>query len=233
MIDVDKIISALRTDPQGTLTQWGTGAADAAGAMVERIKTDPNARNAAIAGGGGVLAGLVLAQSKGLGGALVRLGGMAALGGLAYHAWRKHQARQAGTAAPEIGADGLEAAPAGFLPGPEDANFAKLTLRAMINAAKADGAIDQTEKARLFDRLGQVTLTDEEKAFLFDELAKPIDTDGLVAGVSSPQAAAHVYAASLLAIDVDQPAEQRYLDDLARRLNLAPELAAEIRSAAA
>jgi uncharacterized membrane protein YebE (DUF533 family) len=231
MIDVDKIIAALRTDPQGTLTQWGTGAADAAGAMVERIKTDPAARTAAIAGGGGVLAGLVLARSKGLGGALVKLGGMAALGGLAYHAWRKHQARQNGSTVPD--SDGIDAPPAGFLPGPEDGNFAKLTLRAMINAAKADGAIDQTEKARLFDRLGQVTLTEEEKAFLFDELAKPIDTDGLVAAVGSPQAAAHVYAASLLAIDVDQPAEQRYLDDLARRLNLAPELAAEIRSAAA
>ena len=102
----------------------------------------------------------------------------------------------------------------------------------MINAAKADGQIDSEEKARLFDRLGQVDLNAAERGFLFEELARPIDTEGLLAEATSPAIAAQIYAASLLAIDADRPAEQAYLRDLAAKLGLDPALAAEIRAAA-
>jgi uncharacterized membrane protein YebE (DUF533 family) len=103
----------------------------------------------------------------------------------------------------------------------------------MINAAKADGRIDNAERARLFDRLGAVSLTDEEQDFLFAELARPMDTDGLVAGVGDNGAlASQVYAASLLAIDADQPAEQAYLAELAARLRLPQGLIQELHAAA-
>ena len=53
-----------------------------------------------------------------------------------------------------------------------------------------------------------------------DELQKPLDLEGLAAQVRSPQAAAEVYAASLLAIEVDTPAERDYLRRLAGSLGL-------------
>ena len=162
-------------------------------------------------------------------GALARLGGVAALGGLAWYAWKRHEAGKTGAAKPEMAA--LEAPPSHFQPADRQA-LAKLILKAMINAAKADGKIDAEEKARLFDRLGQVNLSPEEQAFLFEELARPMDTDGLVTGAATPAIAAQVYAASLLAIDPDQPSEKAYLADLAKRLGVDPALASEIRAAA-
>lgn len=233
MIDADKILKALQTDPAAALRELGGQAATAGGDVIERIKTDPNARNIAIAGAGGALAGMLAgAGAPKFTGALAKLGGVAALGGLAWYAWKRHEARQKGTAPLE--ADTIEAPPPHFLPlsGSDAQRLAKITLKAMINAAKADGRIDAEEKARLFDRLGQVNLTEAERDFLFDELARPIDTDGLVKESTSPAIAAQIYAASLLAIDPDQPSEKAYLADLARRLGVDPALAAEIRTSA-
>ena len=90
----------------------------------------------------------------------------------------------------------------------------------------------QAAKSAAGYNLRQVDLSGAERAFLFDELARPLDTDGLVAEATSPAIAAQIYAASLLAIDPDRPAEQVYLRDLADRLGVAPALAAEIRAAA-
>jgi uncharacterized membrane protein YebE (DUF533 family) len=50
--------------------------------------------------------------------------------------------------------------------------------------------------------------------------------------VNGPGQAAEVYAASLLAIEVDSPAERAYLGLLAARLGLADELVASLHGAA-
>lgn len=231
MIDADKILKALQTDPAAALRDLGSQLVAAGGDVVEKVKTDPNARNAAMIGAGGLAAGMLAgAAAPRFTGALAKLGGVAAVGGLAYYAWKRHQAGQLD--APHAGA--IEPPPAGFLPhdGEEKQRLARVTLKAMINAAKADGQIDSDEKAKLFDRLGQVDLSGDERAFLFDELARPLDTAGLIAEATSPAIAAQIYAASLLAIDPDRPAEQAYLRDLADKLGVAPALAAEIRAAA-
>lgn len=227
MIDADKILKALQTDPASALRDLGGRLKDAGGDVAERLRTDPNARNAAMIGAGGLAAGILIGgASPRFAGALAKLGGLAAVGGLAYAAWKRHQEGRAGADAGDIAPP-----PAGFLPDARD-DLARLTLKAMINAAKADGKIDSEEKARLFDRLGQIDLSPEEQQFLFDELARPMDTDGLVRAASTPALAAQVYAASLLAIDPDAEAEKAYLAELARRLDLPPAVAADIRAAA-
>jgi len=68
----------------------------------------------------------------------------------------------------------------------------------------------------------------EEKQFLMQELRKPLDIRALVAGVNSPALAAEVYAASLLAIDVDTQAEVDYLRSLAVELGLDDETVAQV-----
>jgi uncharacterized membrane protein YebE (DUF533 family) len=234
MIDANKIIEALRNDPEGTLRRAGGQAVDAGEAMIERLKTDPAARNLAMAGAGGALAGILF--SKGaprMSSAIAKMGGLAAIGGLAYMAWKRHEAKQAGQQPGQV--ESIEQPPPTMLAPPDSAQgqkAARLVLRAMINAAKADGHIDSEEKARLFDRLGQVPLNAEEQNFLFSALAQPMETDSIVKEADNAALAAQVYAASLLAIDPDQPAEKTYLEELARRLNLPPAYAAEVRAAA-
>ena len=94
---------------------------------------------------------------------------------------------------------------------------AALMLRAMIQAAKADGVIDAAEKEKLLGKLGDVT--EEEMKFVQGELAAPLDTPALVAQVP-PGLERQVYTMSVLAIDLDNQAEADYLNTLAKALNI-------------
>jgi uncharacterized membrane protein YebE (DUF533 family) len=93
-------------------------------------------------------------------------------------------------------------------------------LKAMINAAKADGAVDDREWQRIAGKLAAAGTAPEAQAFVQQEIQGPLDLTGLVQAVSSPQQAAEVYAASLLAIEVDTLGEQAYLQRLAQALGL-------------
>ncbi len=105
-------------------------------------------------------------------------------------------------------------------------------LRAMIAAAKADGHIDAAEQRIIFDRLDALDLDTEAKAFVVDELRKPLDIDAVVASADTQERAVEIYAASVLAIDPDDPAEQAYLAMLASRLKLDPGLRAALETEA-
>ena len=175
----------------------------------------------------------------------VKLGGLALVGGLAYKAWQNHkQSSAGGVAGPAMGYAG--AAPAGipaaqvpqgtgFLPGPGDESGAQqlsqLMVRAMISAAKADGQIDTRESQMILQQVNELPLDDEAKAFLFAEYSRPLDMEGLIAAVDSPEHAAEVYAASALVIHPASPAEQFYLDSLARGLRLETGLVRELQAA--
>ena len=220
--------------------------------ILDALQNDPNARRTAMVGGGGLAAGLAASMLMGgsgrkMLGKAAKYGAVAAIGGLAYHAWQKSRqdTAQPGAAAPGAPQGSVpaieaeyEAAPAnsGFLPAPSDAHahdaLARTLLRAMIAAAKADGKIDAAEKERIFARLNTLDLSAEDKAFVFDELAAPLDLNAVVAGATSPEVAAEIYAASLVAIESETPAEKAYLNMLAIRLDLDAGLVAEIHNLA-
>ncbi|WP_226549487.1 DUF533 domain-containing protein [Celeribacter naphthalenivorans] len=102
---------------------------------------------------------------------------------------------------------------------------AKLMIRSMIMAAKADGVIDAEERTKILDQLGDAS--EEEIAFVQAELDAPVDPMALAkdAGTS---AGAQVYAAALMAISVDTEAEKTFLTGLAQSLMLDPAKQAEI-----
>lgn len=181
---------------------------------------------------GGLLALLVGTQTgRNVAGSAAKIGTLAALGGLAWKAW---QASQAGSAAPAGGPTAAPAPSAAPAPLPEamasdpatTQRLAAATIIAMIQAAKADGHVDEAERAAILSRVGPVEAA--AKAFLETELAQPLDLERVASLATTPQEAAHLYAASLLAIDPDQPSEQAYLEALAGRLGLDAGLVAEI-----
>ncbi len=96
----------------------------------------------------------------------------------------------------------------------------ELVVRAMISAAKADSEVGEDEIQRIVGRVGADGLSEEEKQFLIAELRRPLDLAALVAEVPNEMVAAEVYAASLLAIQLDTPAEAAYLRQLAQALRL-------------
>jgi uncharacterized membrane protein YebE (DUF533 family) len=61
-------------------------------------------------------------------------------------------------------------------------------------------------------------------------MGHPVDMDAIISSASSPEVAAEIYIASLLAVDVDTAAEKSYLAMLAARLQLPPALITELTS---
>ena len=199
--------------------------------IMKALTTDQGAQKTALTGAAGLAAGMLMSGGKlgKLAGNVATAGALAAVGGLAYTAWQKYQQGQQsdGTTAPSpVG--GRDA----FVPPPqatsEQEELGKTLVRAMIAAAKADGQIDGEEKQRIFGRLETMPLSAEEKAFVFDELSSPLDVNAVVARADTPEHAAEIYAASLVAMRPDTPSERSYLEALAFKLKLAPGLVAEI-----
>jgi uncharacterized membrane protein YebE (DUF533 family) len=199
--------------------------------IVKALQTDSNVQRTAMTGAAGLAAGMLL-SGGGLGklvGNVAKAGAVAAIGGLAYSAWQKHQqGQQAQQAAGAPAAPSRDAfvPPAGATE--EQEQLGKTLVRAMIAAAKADGQIDAEEKQAIFDKLQTMPLSAEEKAFVFDELASPLDINAVVARADTPAHAAEIYAASLVAMRPDSAAERDYLEALAYKLRLDPGLVAEI-----
>jgi uncharacterized membrane protein YebE (DUF533 family) len=108
--------------------------------------------------------------------------------------------------------------------------LAQALLSAMIAAAKADGHVDDEEQRRILGKLSENGLDPDEVAFLTRELSAPLDIDKVVKGATTKEEAVELYAASLVAITADHPAERAYLDMLAARLGLEPALAKTVEN---
>lgn len=180
-----------------------------------------------------------------LAGGAVGLGGAAALGALAHHAYRKWQDQKAqgGQPAPlppQPGGGGQAALPAGgqpiseerFAPSAAAARdgrpFELALVRAMIAAANADGHISGDEREGIVSRISSLPLDPDEKAFVFDALMTPPTLHEIAGLADGPEQAAEIYIVSRLAIDPDLPEERAYLDGLARNLALPGDLVAEL-----
>ncbi len=102
-------------------------------------------------------------------------------------------------------------------PSQEQEVMAGLMLSAMIQAAKSDGVIDEGERKKLLDNLGDVSA--QERAFVQQEMDRPIDIQHLVSHVPSGMEQ-QVYLMSVMGINLDSQKEAQYLHDLASALKI-------------
>lgn len=121
--------------------------------------------------------------------------------------------------------DMFESVTKGTAVGAASEENARLMIRAMIMAAKADGQIDAEERTKILDALNDAS--EEEIAFVQAELDAPVDPMALAKDAGTT-AAAQVYAAALMAISVDTEGEKTFLKGLAQSLMLDEAKQAEI-----
>lgn len=108
-------------------------------------------------------------------------------------------------------------------PEPAQEDLARILIQAMVNAAKSDGNIDQTEQQKIVANLGD-EVSDAEREFVLSEMKAPLDLDGFIRSV--PRGAEmQVYMMSLLAIDLDHREEAQYLDNLRKGIGMNEEQA--------
>jgi uncharacterized membrane protein YebE (DUF533 family) len=186
------------------------------GTLEEAQKAIGKDKNLALAALGALAGAILGGGSRSVKGA-VGGGLLAVLGALAYQALKGTQQESAEVPvtlkAPETPAEQEKLE-----------NQAQLVLKAMINAAKADGQIDEGEVQRIIGKLGDAGIDQKTRDLVLAEMNKPLDTEALVAAAKgNPQLAAQLYAASLLAIEVDSPAERAYLENFAKSMGLVPQ----------
>ncbi len=194
----------------------------------------------ALAGG---LAGMLLGSKRmrEVAGTAIQIGAVAAVGGLAYKAYRNYQ--QGKPIVPQSISDMLADGPQQ----PNDASGARnpvietwipphdrssevgnLLLRSMVAAAAADGHLDGAEYGRIRQHLLASGLNEEEQFFLSQLIMRPNSVSELAKAAITPELRAEVYAAARLAIEPDSPQEREWLDQLAAALNLEPGLKAHL-----
>jgi uncharacterized membrane protein YebE (DUF533 family) len=224
----DQLRSALGGGSSGAGGDLGSRLGGGAQDALEKAKEMLAQGDKRMVGGIGAALGVLMGGGikGGIGGAALALLGMTA-----YNALNKGQSIQ-----DDMAKKREQDMPVGVRPPatPEEAalveNRALLSLKAMIAAAKADGEIDQRERERILDKLKDAGTDEETRDFVAREAAAPLDVDALTRQVSDPQTAAQVYAASLLAIDVDTPAERAYLRELSQKLGLDEKVVANLHS---
>lgn len=155
-------------------------------------------------------------SSNGLGGA----GGLGGLLGAAVSKYAQAQNREAPNPAPDY----YEHLPQG-VDQKEAADHATLIIRAMINAAKSDGSIDKEEQEKVIEKLGDVTQAEID--FVRSEFNAPLDVDAFIQTIPRGMEQ-QIYAVSLMAIDLDNNKEARYLGELAKGLRIEAKLANQI-----
>lgn len=177
--------------------------------------------------GGGALAagamGLLIGNKKvrKVGGKVAIYGGLAALGVIAYKAYGNWQAQQ-GTAS------GVEPLTVDRVPAAQVEQHSQAILKALVAAAKADGHVDERERALIEGEFTKLDNDQELQHWLHSELNKPLDPTDVARAASTPEIAAEMYIASVMLVDEENFMEKSYLDELARQLKLEPGLKVEL-----
>ncbi|MGG5886314.1 DUF533 domain-containing protein [Falsiroseomonas sp. HC035] len=103
-----------------------------------------------------------------------------------------------------------------------------LLVRTMVAAAKADGAVDATERASIAGQLDAADLTPEERDFVLADFDTPLTPEALAAQAGDPMLRARLYAAAVAAMAEITPPERAWLDRFAKTLGLDRKAAAAI-----
>jgi len=188
------------------------------------IPENPDERKKMLSTAGkGALAAGTLAVLLGTGGGrkltgtALKLGSLAAVGGLAFQTFKKWQKQDSGQA--EITADSID----DLTPVAKEKRSMGL-LKAMIAAAQADGHIDDNERNKIVEQIRALGLQSDTVQIIESELDQPIDLQTLAESVDSAEEAAEMYLVSRVILDVDNVQERLYLNELASALNLDKDL---------
>ena len=168
------------------------------------------------------------------------VGGTAAVGALAWKFYQKWSGANgaAPQGQPAEPAPSAQSAPSGWPaelqqtppPAVSADQTALLLLEAMVFAARADGHIDDKERANIHNDVESLFPGRDMAQVLDTLLNKPLDPASLASRIANHDEARDLYRLSAMIIDVDHFMERSYLDGLAAALKIAPEEKAALDS---
>ena len=205
----------------------GSGIQDLLGSLMgagQTVKNKVGGDNLA-AGGIGALLGALMGGSNSTTANTLGGGMMGLLGMMAYKALKNSMGGSSASASASVPQTYTQASPQ------QQANDAEIILTAMIDAAKADGQVDQAELTKIMNSMKNSGIGQDGMNYVIQKLQGPMETAKIVSAVKGrPELAAQVYSASVMTIEVDTQAERNYLDKLAKAMGLSQDVVNQIEN---
>ena len=166
------------------------------------------------AGAGALAAGAIALlfgskSTRKFAGKAAKLGGTAAMGGLAYKVytdWQAQQNQQGNTAPPQLESSAAEpgvlnlsqfdiGTPINDLAAQQASVRSESIMQAMISAARADGHVDEDELNLITQQIENLGVEQDVTRFLLSEMSKPVDVTRIAALADTRETAAELYIA--------------------------------------
>ena len=195
-MDMKKFFEEILRESQTLLNEGvelANKGADIAAEKMGAPEGDPNHElYRRLATGAAIASAVAVGLGTSTGRQVLKVGGLAALGAVAYRAYRKTQG--AATGPEDLAAAGM----VGDSDGEEARRRSQTLLRAMIAAARADGEVDAAERAIIEEKI-QI-LGDEAHRFFLDEMMKPVNVAAIADEAQTDQERREIFAMSALVI---------------------------------
>lgn len=177
----------------------------------------------------GALALLLGTQSgRRLSGVALKLGSLAALGGIAWKAWQNTQSNQPADAVEEPKA--IEHLSVDKLEGDAANERAMILIKAMIAVAKADGKMDDNEKGIINREIKRLGLDTRLEDVIQAGTVTPLSAKSVAKMADSEEVAAEIYLVSIMVADHENIQESGYINQLAEALELPEDLIEELNT---
>ncbi len=204
------------------------------------ISEDGDKRDATLDGmKKGALAAGALALLLGTGagrkltGSALKIGSLAAVGGIAYKTWQNWQEeqRQKANDASETKEDRAKdlhqefqqepkALPVDKLDGKEAEERSQILVKAMIAAAKSDGKMNKDETENINTQIKKLGLGTDIEDVLKAGMVTPLSAKSVAKMADDKEIAAEIYIVSMLVTNIENNQEKSYMGALAKALAL-------------
>ena len=197
----------------------------------ERAATLDGMKKGALAAGAlAVLLGT--GRGRKLTGAALKVGSLAAVGGLAWKAWQNHSQKQTqeGETDSSVGQNGVKALSVDKLDGEEANERSQILIKAMLAAAKADGEIEEAETSAINEQIARLGLGQSIEELMHSGMVTPLSAKAVARLANNQTIASEIYLVSVLITNQENSHEKRYMENLAAALELPSDVVMELES---
>ena len=196
----------------------------------ERAATLDGMKKGALAAGAlAVLLGT--GRGRKLTGAALKVGSLAAVGGLAWKAWQNHSQKQAQESETgSVGQNGVKALSVDKLDGEEANERSQILIKAMLAAAKADGKIEEAETSAINEQIARLGLDQSIEELMHSGMVTPLSAKAVARLADNQTIAREIYLVSVLITNQENSHEKRYMENLAAALELPSDVVMELES---
>ncbi|MEE9351292.1 MAG: tellurite resistance TerB family protein [Thiotrichaceae bacterium] len=169
-------------------------------------------------------------------GSALKIGSLAAVGGIAYKTWQNWQEEQAkkvadeAEAAQKVEVNLTKALTVDKLEGDEAEERSQILIKAMMAAAKSDGKIDDAETEALNKQIKKLGLGSSIEDVFKAGMVTPLSAKSVAKMADNKEIAAEIYIVSMMVTDNDNNQERSYMSSLADALELPIDVVHELEN---